>query len=294
LNRGISSQIIEDFCIQYTHHITIPIFNKEGKIVFNKYRRNPFLTEGSKYWYQSGGTAQLYGLHKITDEHKKIVITESELCCLTLWSRNIPALSSTGGAKMFPAEWAEELKDKEVFLCFDNDPAGRMGMIKILRFLPQAKIIIIPTFSNVKDVTDFIKIGGDFHSLMLTAETFTDITEVNNNRNLNNARFIDTSFHDMWIEEYYKQKDLEKLKRPTKKTNDKLEKAKQIPISFLLKNKSTSIKCLFHNEGTPSMHIYSDNSFYCFGCAKYGSSVDIYMQQTGCTFIDAVNYLSNL
>jgi DNA primase len=296
LSRKISSQVIEDFNIQYSDRIIIPIFNTNGEVIFNKYRRNPFITNSTlpKYTYDRGGTATLYGLHKIKEEHKRIVITESELCSLTLWSMNIPAVSSTGGAMTFKPEWALEFVNKEVFLCYDNDQAGRIGMVKVLKYLPNAKVIQLPTIANVKDVTDFVKVGGDFQSLMLTAESYNDPVEVNSNRSIANARFMEVSFYDLWLEEYNKKIALENYVKKAPKNNGDLEKAKSVSISYLLQNKKTQVKCLFHNESVASMHIYDDSSFYCFGCSKWGSAVDIYMQQSGCNFKEAVKYLKNL
>ena len=39
--------------------------------------------------------------------------------------------------------------------------------------------------------------------------------------------------------------------------------------------------CIFHQEDTPSCHIYDDNSFYCFGCGHCGDVIDWIAQTRG-------------
>ena len=53
--------------------------------------------------------------------------------------------------------------------------------------------------------------------------------------------------------------------------------------------------CIFHNEHTPSMTVYKgQNKFYCFGCGKFGSCIDIYMELNSVDFITACKELNNL
>lgn len=82
-------------------------------------------------------------------------------------------------------------------------------------------------------------------------------------------------------------------KKPGKKgsriTQRGVEQAKSVAINnFLNINRAGNTKCIFHSEKTGSMHIYENNKFYCFGCGKHGSVIDIYMQLHQVDFKDAV------
>lgn len=57
----------------------------------------------------------------------------------------------------------------------------------------------------------------------------------------------------------------------------------------LTPNRAGYICCLWHNEKTGSLKLYEGNrGFYCFGCGKNGSCIDIVMQLFGLNFKDAV------
>lgn len=52
--------------------------------------------------------------------------------------------------------------------------------------------------------------------------------------------------------------------------------------------------CPFHNEKTPSFHVYPDNqSFYCFGCSLGGDVITFVKLAEGLKFTDAVKYLAD-
>ena len=56
----------------------------------------------------------------------------------------------------------------------------------------------------------------------------------------------------------------------------------------LTPNRAGYICCLWHNEKTGSLKLYEGNrGFYCFGCGKNGSCIDIVMQLFGLNFLDA-------
>jgi DNA polymerase I-like protein with 3'-5' exonuclease and polymerase domains len=56
--------------------------------------------------------------------------------------------------------------------------------------------------------------------------------------------------------------------------------------------KSRKICCRFHDETTPSLHIYRDH-YYCFGCHAYGDHLDWLMQVGGLDHIAAQAVLTN-
>lgn len=61
--------------------------------------------------------------------------------------------------------------------------------------------------------------------------------------------------------------------------NDTFHQVKKIPFPDIQKTfhgeepKRNKILCPFHQEKTPSFHIY-DDGFKCFGCGEYGDSLD--------------------
>jgi DNA primase catalytic core len=62
-----------------------------------------------------------------------------------------------------------------------------------------------------------------------------------------------------------------------------------------LKNTGTSMSglCPFHNEKTPSLHIFKKtNSFKCFGCGKSGSVIDFVMEYKKLEFGEALKLLA--
>lgn len=71
-------------------------------------------------------------------------------------------------------------------------------------------------------------------------------------------------------------------------TREEIEFAKQTPIrTFVPVNGMSKTKCLFHADKTASMHIYNTNRFYCFGCSKSGSIIDVVMVLYSLTFFEA-------
>jgi DNA primase len=49
--------------------------------------------------------------------------------------------------------------------------------------------------------------------------------------------------------------------------------------------------CPFHNEKSPSFHVY-DDGYHCFGCGAHGDAISFVMQSQGVPFIDAVAQLA--
>ena len=62
----------------------------------------------------------------------------------------------------------------------------------------------------------------------------------------------------------------------------------------LLKNQSGHWvgKCCFHDYGTPSLHIYSDNHYHCFGCKAHGDAITFVRETQGLGYIESLRYLA--
>jgi DNA primase len=296
--RGITDEVLQLFNITTHNHpqigecIRIPFTDTHAK-----YRRDPLDDRKPKYLYDQGGKVTLYGVEQLTGETNNVVITEGELDSLVLWSLNIQAVSSTGGAMSFQPEWGDlfNLAGKQVYLCFDNDDAGAQGMVKVLKYIPNAKIILIPEQPGVKDISDFVSRGGDFHSLMATARSYANIQEVEEDRGKRAAQWLPTRFHDAYID----------ANRPQNRTNqevskytgnDKVLRAKSYPMTNLIDFKQKKACCPWHSEKTPSLQYYpKTNTAYCFGaCGRAYDSIDAYRMKYGGGFVDAVKKLNDM
>lgn len=175
--RGITDAVISSNGITWNGtQIVIPIKDASGTVLFNKYRRDPFgPTDLPKYKYEAGTTAQLFNAHK-TIGRNSVIICEGEMDALRLESAGYVAVTSTGGAGTFKDEWLTLLTGKDLYVCYDNDEAGIKGAIKLLTKV-SAKLVLVPRAEGVKDITDYLKIGGNFPILLEQAKEFLILSE---------------------------------------------------------------------------------------------------------------------
>lgn len=295
--RGITDHVMDMFALSIGNHgsmsdcIVIPVNDEFGNLLYNKYRRDPLDDRKPKYIYDRGGSVQLYGIG-FAKTNKKILITEGEMDALVAWSAYIPAVSSTGGALSFQKEWATHFSDKEVVICFDNDHAGGEGMVKTLKIIPHAQILFLPDAPNIKDISDYVQHGGNLHALMETAKRFQSDQDIIEDRAQRIALFKSTFFHDAWIDALREEEN--KIEHPKNRTRTPdIIKAKEYPITKLLRFTQHKAKCLWHSEKNASMHYYATtNTCYCFGCGKRADAIDIYRALYSCSFKEAVKNLS--
>jgi hypothetical protein len=74
-------------------------------------------------------------------------------------------------------------------------------------------------------------------------------------------------------------------------TEEMIQRAKEHPFTDLLPFKKNKCFCPYHEERTPSAHLYLDNHVYCFSCHNNFDTIDFIMERDGKTFSEAVKYL---
>lgn len=57
-------------------------------------------------------------------------------------------------------------------------------------------------------------------------------------------------------------------------------------------NRAGYICCPFHNERTPSLKLFPDGGWKCFGCGRGGSSIDFVMELFGLPLLEAVRKMN--
>lgn len=113
-------------------------------------------------------------------------------------------------------------------------------------------------------------------------------------------------FCNMYIKKYneklnklYRSLCFYKHKPTTEAKGYDFDLIRAIPIKDLLgepvmaSHNRAKYLCPLHNEKKPSFNWYKDtNSWYCFGCAKGGSVIDLVMAMDGCDATEAIKKLS--
>lgn len=126
-----------------------------------------------------GSPVRLYGLDII--ESQRIIICAGELDKLLLRYFGFPSICGTGGENTWFDEWNYLFKDKDVYIIFDQDDAGKNSSIKIAKSLfGTAQSIKIVEFDIYKgdgfDVSNYFldekKTKTDFINCLKNAKVF--------------------------------------------------------------------------------------------------------------------------
>lgn len=159
----------------YENSLIIPI-RQNGKIItllnrtLNK--RQP------KYLYLSNLSRGIFNLDEASC-YKEIIITESVIDALTLIGNGFINIIALNGCKASDnqIEDLKKLKDKQYYICFDNDldkedNPGFKSALELSKILKNSRIVILPTKQNKIDINDYFLQGNtieDFKNLLKNA-----------------------------------------------------------------------------------------------------------------------------
>jgi DNA primase len=281
-DRGIPDAVIDTHLLGWTGRwISIPIPDQEGSIASFKLRRDPDdSSEGPKMYATPGARAQLYGWDRVLSKPEGIVICEGEFDRLVLEARGFAAVTSTAGARTFLPEWAECFAAiPNVFLCFDNDEAGRSGAVHVATLIPHARAITWPAGTGEGcDVTDFFTALGrgteDFAALLREAQPLRPLPPPSRNR------------------------------APSRGTSPEVAQAKASValeeiigryVILTVSGENYIALCPFHEDHKPSFVVFpKTRQFHCFGCGAHGDVLTFLMKVEGLTFPEALAVIRQL
>jgi DNA primase len=284
--RGIPDTVIDRFMLGWNgFRITIPIYDRTCGVVSFKLAKDPRdRTQSSKMVASPGGHAELYGWERVLAKPAAIMICEGELDRLVLESRGFAAVTSTGGAGTFRAEWAEAFCEiTYVYICFDNDEAGRKGARRIAQLIPHARIVQLPDdVGDGGDVTDFfVRLGRSREEFLKLLKTAPRLPK--------DQRIEPPKVGDLRLQ-------------PT--TDNEVEQLKQrITIEDLIsryvtlrrRGQSYVAQCPFHQDRNPSLVVYPQSeTFYCFGCEAHGDALSFLMRIENLSFPEALKVFREL
>lgn len=146
--KGISRETIEEYRIGWDgERYTIPTTHNVRRY---RPRAQP------KYVNTRGfGKSELYPAGFLDSENSEIWLCEGEIDTLNAIQYGYNAVTSTSGAGSWLPEWSIHFKDKQVWLAFDSDDAGRRASNKISGILRGVAAEVYQVLLPVKDVTDF-------------------------------------------------------------------------------------------------------------------------------------------
>ncbi len=284
--RGIPDETTDRFLVGWNgNRIAIPIVGRDGRLAFFKLAKDPDdPAPGPKMLTPPGASAELYGWERVLAIPDHIIVCEGEFDRLVLESRGFAAVTSTGGAGTFLAEWADALRQiPAVSICFDNDAAGRSGTARVARLIPHARIALLPDeVGDGGDVTDYFvrlnKNREDFEALLEAAQPLPPELRSSAERRAT-ARNSEATKNEAW--------QLKSL----------------VPLATLIaryvelrpRGQHLVGRCPFHEDRTPSFVLFpATQSFHCFGCRAHGDALTFLMRIEHLTFPEALNALREL
>lgn len=156
--RKLTNEIIDLFDVGYdkkTQCITFPVKDLEGDVVFVQTR-----SVKTKFHHYAAGvnkTDYIYGAYEVLKYYPDatdVVVCESIINALTLWTIGIPAvaLMGVGGGRQY--EILASLPFRCYTLALDPDPAGQEAMDKIIARLKRKKVLFRYIYPDSRDIND--------------------------------------------------------------------------------------------------------------------------------------------
>lgn len=284
--RGIADEVIALHFLGWNgQRITIPITDRDQQVVAFKFAKDPAdATDSPKMLATPGARAELYGWERVLAKPTQIIICEGEFDRLVLESQGYAAVTSTGGALTFRREWGPYFDPiPSIYVCFDNDDAGREGAQRVAEAIPRALIVRLPEeVGEGGDVTDFFvrlgRVRDEFERLLDAAQPLPLRLPTGNQPSPPGPPFPGNGSDVQTLKSRVPIEDLIGRFVPLRPSGQRLV-----------------ARCPFHEDHTPSFVVYPrTQSFYCFGCRAHGDVFAFLMRYERLSFREALEVIRKL
>ena len=155
--RKLTREIVDKFHIGYdqvSDMITFPVWDEHGRLRFLTKRS----VEGKRFLIDKAVDKPVYLLNFIKESNiHDVMVTESKINCLYLWSLGYPAVALFGTGTPYQYEILKRSGIRHYTLCFDGDEAGDKGTARFIKAMPKDILISIKKLPRGKDCNDLTK-----------------------------------------------------------------------------------------------------------------------------------------
>lgn len=155
--RKLSKDIILKFKIGWnpiTDAITFPIWDEYGRLVGISERKVKY----KQFNLPKNLSKQIYLLDTIKEENiTEVYVVESQIDALYLWSLGYPAIALFGTGSKEQYKMLQKSGIRFYHLALDGDMAGRHGIMRFIKAMPENIFIDICLIPDGKDINDLSK-----------------------------------------------------------------------------------------------------------------------------------------
>lgn len=159
--RKLSKQVVDFFNVYYDvtkNTIVFPVYDQNGDFLF--------VTERSvidkRFYIPNNVQKPVYALNIIKKyNYTNVIVTESQINCLTCWSWGYPAICLFGTGSQHQYDILNKSGIRVYYLAFDGDSAGRKGAERFKKNINSDVIINQIRMPQNKDVNDLVKMQFD-------------------------------------------------------------------------------------------------------------------------------------
>lgn len=155
--RNLSKEVVDKFRIGYNRDrdtITFPVWDEFGKLVMVTERS----VNSKKFYIGEGVEKPVYLLNFIEKWNiDKVIVTESQINCLTSWGYGYPAIALFGTGSEHQLDILNRSGIKSYILMFDGDKAGREGARRFKKGIKKSVFVKDIQMPFGKDVNDLSK-----------------------------------------------------------------------------------------------------------------------------------------
>lgn len=170
----INMETIEELNLGYvTNCLATPVFKNGDLINIARYNINKDPNKAKNEYNKNANMGDIIPFDVWKNDNRMTIICEGEKDMIVCRSQGFNAITLTGGSQAaMQQEYINYFKGRDVYICYDNDPAGEKGALKRYKEIYEvcnANIVDISSICSEQkeDITDlFVKYGKNSNDLI--------------------------------------------------------------------------------------------------------------------------------